>query len=186
VTGRILLSIAVAGNCAVTAITFAVYGWNVHGAHNAARNTARFSVLWFLMAFAAPGLARFIRVLPAQATLTQSFVAAHIVHFATVAILLAIFESAHLSSDPLRAAIVVLIGFSAVVGLGLTATPRTSRFYTAVHKVILYAIFLIFFLVFVHHPVKPLRLLAVALGLALLLRISSGMTFFSARTETAD
>ena len=44
----------------------------------------RFSVMWLTVGFAAPGLVRFVRALPAEARLIQAFVSAHLVHFATV------------------------------------------------------------------------------------------------------
>jgi len=86
---RIPILIAVAGKLTVWAASWAVYGWNVVGAHVAARNTARFSALWFLVGFALPGVSRWIRALPSGATLIRAFVAAHLVHFATVAALFA-------------------------------------------------------------------------------------------------
>jgi hypothetical protein len=177
--------LAILGNGLVAAVTFAIWGWNIEGAHAAARHTARFSMLWFAVGFAAPGLARFVRYLPAQATLIQSFVAAHFVHFASVAILLARFGRAQITHHPGAAAASILGGFVVIAATGLTAAPRASRPYTAVHSILLYSVFSIFFLVFVHHPVKPLRLFAVLLGLALFLRLTRGRSFDSARTRTA-
>lgn len=171
---RGLPSIAAASNLAVAVTTLAIRGWNAGGAHAAARNTARFSCLWFVAAFAAPGLARMVRGLPAGARLAQAFVAAHLVHFAVVTALIASFERAHLAQKPGQSAAVLLIGFSVVVGVGITATPRTSRLYTGVHRVTLYLVFLIFFLAFAHNAVKPVRLLAVFLALALLSRLAAG------------
>lgn len=168
---RLLLGTAAASNTAVALATLAARGWNAPGAHAAARNTARFSCLWFLVAFAAPGMARLARGLPAGARLVQAFVSAHLVHFATVAALIAAFERAHLAEKPGQSAAILLIGFSVVVGAGLTAIPRPSRLYSAVHQVTLYLIFLIFFLAFARNAVKPLRLLAVLLACALLLRL---------------
>ncbi len=170
---RLLLGTAAASNLAVALATVAARGWNASGAHAAARNSARFSCLWFLVAFAAPGLARLARGVPAGAHLVQAFVAAHLVHFATVAALIAALERAHLAEKPGQAAAILLIGFSLVVGAGLTAIPRPSRLYSTVHRVTLYLIFLIFFLAFARNTVKPLRLLAVLLACALLLRLAA-------------
>jgi len=89
-----------------------------------------------------------------------------------VAALIASFERAHLAQQPGQSAAVLLIGFSLVVGLGITAMPRASHLYTAVHRGMLYLVFLIFFLAFAHNAVKPLRLLAVLLAGALLLRLA--------------
>jgi len=170
---RGLLGMAAASSLGVAVTTLAIRGWNSGGAHAAARNTARFSCLWFVAAFAAPGLARLVHGLPAGARLVQAFVAAHLVHFAVVAALIASFERAHLAQKPGQSAAVLLIGFSLVVGLGITATSRTSRLYTAVNRGMLYLIFLIFFFAFVHNAVKPVRLLAVLLALALLSRLAT-------------
>ena len=168
---RLLLGVAAASNIGVALATLATRGWNAGGAHEAARNTARFSCLWFVVAFAAPGLARLVRRLPAGARMVQAFVAAHLVHFATVAALIAAFERAHVAERPGRTAAILLIGFSVVVGAGITAMPRPSRLYSAIHQVTLYLIFLIFFLAFARNAVKPLRLLAVLLACALLVRL---------------
>ena len=183
-SGRPLLGIAAISNLGVALGTVAIQGWNSGGAHAAARNTARFSALWFVVAFAAPGLARVIRGLPAGAHLVQAFVAAHLVHFAVVAALIANFEREHLAREPLQSAAVLLIGFSLVVGAGLTSTPRTSRFYSALHSFTLYMLFLIFFLAFARNPVRPLRFMAVALALALLLRLTRSWTFYTARAQS--
>ncbi len=180
------IGIAVAANCLVAGATYAVQGWNAAGAHAAARNTARFSLAWFVVAFAAPALTRFIRNLPAEAVLIRSFVGAHVVHFATVLSLLVGFESAHLAEHPGRAAAVIGIGFSVVVLAGVTASPRASRLYTAVHEIALYVVFLIFFAGYAVHPIKPLRAIGAVLGVALILRLVSGMTFWRARVEAEE
>lgn len=178
--------IAVAGNCVVAAVTYAVFGWNAGAAHVAARNTARFSVMWLTVGFAAPGLVRFVRALPAETRLIQAFVSAHLVHFATVGLLLTMFEWARVAQNPVKVAATVLIGAGAVIATGLTATPRPSRIYAGIHSFALYIVFLIFFTAYLRHPVKPLRLVAVPLGLALLLRLTSRWTLYSARARAAD
>jgi len=184
-TGRILLGMAILGNCTVSVATFALHGWNAESAHAAARNTARFSSLWFIVAFAAPGMVRLVRSFPAPVTLIYSFVAAHMVHFVTIAVLLVTFERADVLHNTIRAAAVVLSGFSVVVGVVLTATPRASLLYTAVHRAMIYVIFLIFFLAYLNNPVTPLRLLVIPLGLALILRLSKRMMHCSPRMKPA-
>ena len=179
------LSIAAASNLSVALATIALRGWNAAGAHAAARNTARFSSLWFMVAFAAPGLSRLIRGLPAGARLVQAFVAAHLVHFAVVGALIASFERAQLVQKPVASAAILVFGFSLVVGAGLTATPRGSRFYSVLHTFTLYALFLIFFLAFAQNAVRPLRLMVVSLALALLLRLTSG-SFYIARVKSPN
>jgi len=183
---RWLLSIAGASNLSVALATVVFRGWNAAGAHAAARNTARFSSLWFMAAFAAPGLSRLVRGLPAGARLVQAFVAAHLVHFAVVGALIASFETTHLVQKPLTSATILVFGFSLVVGAGLTATPRGSRLYSALHTFTMYVLFLIFFLTFVQNAVRPLRLMAVPLALALLLRLTNGWTFYAARVKSPN
>ena len=183
--GRTPIWIAVAGNCVVAAATYAVFGWNAAAAQAAARNTARFSLIWLTVGFAAPGLVRFMRTLPPETRLIQAFVSAHLVHFATVGLLLTIFEWARVTQNPVEVTATVLIGAGAVLTAGLTATPRASRLYTGIHGVTLYIVFLIFFAAYLRHPVKPLRLLAVPLGIALLLRLTSRLTLYSARARAA-
>ncbi|HKW27689.1 MAG TPA: hypothetical protein VJN48_18025 [Terriglobales bacterium] len=183
---RGFLSIAAASNLSVALATLVFLGWNAAGAHAAARNTARFSSLWFMVAFAAPGLGRLVRGFPARARLVQAFVAAHLVHFAVVAALIASFETAHLVQKPIASAAILVFGFSLVVGAGLTATPRGSRFYSTLHTFTLYVLFLVFFLAFAQNAVKPLRLMAVPLALALILRLTSGWTFYTARAKSPN
>lgn len=181
-----LFSLAAASNLSVALATIALHGWNAAGAHAAARNTARFSSLWFMVAFAAPGLSRLVGGLPAAARLVKAFVTAHLVHFAVVAALIASFERAHLVQKPLASAAILVFGFSLVVGAGLTATARGSRSYIVLHTLTLYLLFLIFFLAFAQNEVKPLRLMAVPLALALLLRLISGWTFYTAGVKSPN
>jgi hypothetical protein len=171
-SSKVLVAIAIAGNCAVAAATYAVRGWSAPGAHAVARNTARFSALWFVVALAAPGLARVMRNFPRESTLVRSFVGAHLIHFSTVLALLVGFESAHLREHPGQAVAVVSIGFSVVLLLGVTASRSAPRVGTVINRVTLYAVFLIFFAAFVRHPL-PLRAISMALGLALVLRLAA-------------
>jgi len=155
----------------VTSVTLALLGWNANGAHAAARNTARFSALCFIVAFATPGLARWFQGIP-QTGLTLSFVAAHLVHYAVVAVLLATFERARLVHDFIRLAPIALAGFALVVALGFTASHRSSRLYMFAHIVSLYIVFIIFCLAFVLNRGWPLRFVAFLLGSALILRLT--------------
>jgi hypothetical protein len=181
---RIVVLSAAATNLALVAATYLVRGWNVAGAHAAARNTARLSVVWFAVAFAAPGLVRFFRSLPAPPTLVHSFFAAHAVHFGAVAVLLSRFEFSHVSQHPGRAAAVVSGGFLLVMVAALTATPRPSLTYFYLHQATLYVVFLIFFLVFVTRPNKPLRAVAVLLALSLFLRLAGVLKLHSPRAKS--
>jgi len=186
VSSRTVVLGAVASNLAVVAGTYLVRGWNAAAAHAAARNTARLSALWFTVAFAAPGLVRFFRNLPAPATLVHSFFAAHAVHFAAVAVLLTRFEFSHVSQHPGRAAAVVLGGCLVVLVAALTAAPGPSRTYAYVHRATLYAVFLIFFLAFAAKSSKPLRAIAVLLALSLVLRLASALKFHPAQVKSAN
>jgi hypothetical protein len=181
-TSRTPIWIAIAGNCVVTIATVALRGWSSAGVHAAARNTARFSVLWLMVGFAAPGLVRWLRGLPSEARLIQAFTAAHGVHFAVVALLHASFEYAHVAQHPVQAAATMLVGFTIVMTAGFTVTPRVSRLYTVIHQIALYTVFLLFLAAFSLNPVKPLRGLAVFLGLALLVRLTSRLTLWSKQT----
>jgi hypothetical protein len=159
-------------NVIVGTITVALIGWTAAGMHAAARNTARFAFLWFLVAFAAPGLSRFFRGLPSEGQLIWAYVAAHLIHFVAVAVLILTFDSAHFTQAPGRSATTVLVGFLIVLSAGVTAKSRLSGMYAALHSFALYAIFVIFFLAFAQNRVGPLRLLTIPLVLALVLRLA--------------
>lgn len=169
---KFLIYLAATTNIITAMATFAIRGWNDAAAHAAARNSARFAAVWFLLAFAAPGLLRFTRRLPSAAALLRAWFAAHLVHFATVAILLAAFERSHITQHPARAAVTVLIGAGVVFGAALTGSSH-SRAAVVVHNISLYAVFTLFTLAFAHNRVMALRFLAVALGLALILRLTA-------------
>jgi hypothetical protein len=80
----------------------------------------------------------------------------------------------------------VLGGFLLVISIGLLAAPQRSRIYSLVRALLLYAVFAIFSLAFLRTPVKPLHLLSVFLGLALILRLSSAWAFYSARAKSGE
>jgi hypothetical protein len=164
---------AVAGGLLVGGFTLMLRGWTVAGAHAAARNTARYTLLWFVVAFAAPGLCKLFRALPSGGALTKAYVGAHLVHFAMVAALIASFESAHLFRSPGRSAAIILVGSLLVLTAGATSNSSSRRLGSALNSYALYAIFLIFLLAFVHNRVAPLRLLVLPLLAALALRISA-------------
>lgn len=168
---RMTIWTALVGNLAIMGVTIFLWGWNSAGAHAAARSTARFSVLWFLAAFASPGIARWLQGFE-EADLTLAFVTAHLVHFGVVGTLLVTFEARHLVQQPAQVVGVVIVGFFLVVGVGLTAHPRRSRGYMSAHSVFLYLVFTLFFLAFVRNPIRPLRFVSVLLGIALLVRLS--------------
>lgn len=168
---RLPIWIAIAGNALVATVAYSLFGWNSAGAHVAARSTARFSLLWFIVGFASPGLVRFRRLmLPRQARLIQSFVAAHMVHYTVVIVLGVLAADSMLRHPDARVILVVLLGFTLVAVVGLTADARGSRLRTIIQTGGLYIVFLIFFVDYLKHPLPQLRLFAVPLALALLLR----------------
>lgn len=178
---KLLIYSAAIANIVTALGTFAILGWNSGAAHAAARNSARFAAIWFLLAFAAPALVRFTQRLPAPRILLWAWFTAHLVHFASVAVLLATFERGHLMQHPGQAALVILIGSGFVFGAALTGSSH-SHAAALVHNVSLYAVFTLFTLAFAHNRVVALRLLAVALGLALILRLAA---IFKPATATA-
>jgi hypothetical protein len=163
---------AAIANCTVVLVTLHAWGWNSPGCHAAARNSARFSAMCFVIAFAAPGLMRFVRGLPSGATLLWAWFAAHVVHFSSVAVLFATFDRTQIAQHRGQTALVVLIGSSVVFGAASTIASH-SRLRTVIHNALLYAVFAIFTLAFAHNPVASLRVLAAALILALALRLTA-------------
>jgi hypothetical protein len=172
VSHRFLLWVATAVNVVVAGMTYATLGLNRASAHAAARNTARFAGVCFLVAFAAPVMVRFVRRLPSQATLILAFVAAQGVHFATVLFVLFVFDREQLAQNPLRAALVLTGGFGLVLAAALTAEPRTKRWYTALRALALSVIFVIFTGAFAFNRPKPLIALAVLFLAVLIARIA--------------
>jgi len=173
VSHRFLLWMVAGANAVVAGMTYALLGWNRAGAHAATRNTARFAALCFMVAFAAPALVRFAKRLSSEATLVLAFVAAQGVHFAAVIVLLSVFEREHVAQNRLQTALVITIGFGLVLTAAVTSQPRIVRWYTAVRTFALYSIFLIFTLGFAFNQVKPLRIFAVLLLAALIVRLTS-------------
>jgi hypothetical protein len=78
-----LTLLALAGNAVVAGATYVHYGWNGVGTAVAARNTARFSAIVFIVAFVSLRSERLSRHFWALVT---AFVAAHYLHLATVII----------------------------------------------------------------------------------------------------
>jgi hypothetical protein len=179
----VICSAAIA-NCMIVLVTLAIQGWSSAGSHAAARNSARFAAMWFVLAFAAPGLVRLVRGLPSVTTLLWAWFAAHLVHFATVAILIATFERPHIAQHPGPAVLVVLIGSSVVLGAALTAASH-SPLHTVIHNISVYTVFVIFTLAFAHNRIPSLRLLAVALALALVLRLTARLKSAQASATSA-
>jgi hypothetical protein len=165
-----LVLIAAVGNVLVIAGCFAIYGWNAEGAGAATRSTARFAICFFLAGFVAPGIRKRMAGYPEAAGLIQAFVAAQMVHFCAVIALHTKFaaEPLHLGAPQIAA---VLIGFSIVLGVGITASPRIhSNFSRAAHTVLLYIAWLILVIDYAKHPTAAFRVVAIAVLIAVVLR----------------
>lgn len=180
---RRLVSSAIVATCAVATICYLMYGWNEIGAHVAARWTARFSALLFLVAFAQPGLSRWIAWFPSYAASVYTFVAALCVHFVTVVIVLSLDTTHHLRRNPKVGMAVIVIGSLNVLLAAITAGHRATRGARFVHALFLYPLFAIFMLAFASHHELWLRAVAGLLVAALLLRIAGGV--MGARKATA-
>jgi hypothetical protein len=178
----LVIYLAAIANCIVVLATIHVWGWSFAGLHAAARNSARFSAIWFVVVFAAPGLARIAHRLSNGVTLLWSWFATHLIHFATVAILLASFDRRQIVQHPGQTLAVLLIGSSIVVGAAVTSASR-SRLQRTIHSILLYAVFGIFTLAFTHNRVVRLRALAIALIVALVVRLTAHLK--STQHETA-
>jgi hypothetical protein len=170
--------LANAGGCLVSGATFVILGWNGPAAHAAARNTARFSAFCYIVALASPGLfllssrrAKLGMVsvgcwLPKERRLIQAFVAAHMVHFATVVVVIAVFDIGRIQKNPVAYA----GGFAITAGLGLTAGRESGR-QIVLHQVLFYLFFVIF-LVALSRSLFP-RLLDALMVVAFVLRMMS-------------
>jgi hypothetical protein len=166
-----LLLAAAFSNVLVIGLCFAIYGMDAEGAGVATRSTARFAICFFLAGFAAPGLRKWLPWYPDAANLIRAFVAAQMVHFCAVIALHTKFATEPVPLGGPQIAI-ILAGFSIVLGVGITASPRTqSHFvYSAAHLVFLYMLWLILAADYAKHPIKSLRLMAIPVVIALVLR----------------
>ena len=165
-----LVLIAAVGNVLVIAGCFAIYGWNAEGAGVATRCTARFAICFFLAGFAAPGIRKWVAGYPEAAELIQAFVAAQMVHFCAVIALHTKFAAEPLQLGAPQVA-AVLIGFSIVLGTGITAASGVqSKIVRGGHQVLLYIVWLILVIDYAKHPATELRLVAIVVVIALVLR----------------
>jgi hypothetical protein len=170
-SNRKLLLAAAFSNVLIIGICFAINGMNAEGAGVATRSTARFAICFFLAGFAGPGLRKWLPWYPDTANLIQAFVAAQMVHFCAVIALHTKFAAEPLQLGGPEIAI-TLVGFSIVLGVGITAPLRRQShiLYRAAHRVLLYMIWLILVADYARHPIKPLRFVATLVVIALVLR----------------
>ena len=180
---RLPVWLAIAGNVVVALCTYAVVGWNSAGGHAAARNTARFSFLWFAFGFAVPGLMRLFSAIPSETRAIQAFVSAHMVHYCAVLTMSYLAADSILRKRNTGSVLFVAIGFLLVLMVGLTSNPHGSRVYLRLHVFLLYVMFLIFLVAYGKHPNHLLRFLLVPLLLALILRWSSRLAIYSAQPD---
>ncbi len=157
-------------NFLVASLSFLILGWNSIAAHAAARNTARVGLLLFILAFAQPELARFVTKLPSAIYLVHGFVGAMMVHFAVVAVTIAIDHNHHLRKLDLGAILIIVLGSTIVFASGLTAAGK-SRLARITHNVLLFFILGIFTAAYFAYPTKAMRAFAVLLMISLILRI---------------
>src|ERR1051325_8280330 len=138
------------------------------GAGSAARNTARFSVAFFLVGFASPGLRRWAVRLPEAAALFYAFFAAHFVHFAAVLLLHTRFGDR--TAITLPQVVIVVAGVTITAMVGMTA-GRGSRVSRTLHLFSVYVIFLILAADYSQHPTKSMRWMAVPVFASLVVRL---------------
>jgi hypothetical protein len=165
-----LLAFAAIANGAIIVAWYATLGLNEPGGGAATRFTARFAIVFFLIGFAAPGLRKWLAGFPDGSLWMQAFVIAQFVHFAAVIFLHAAFveHGLHLGIGEVA---IVLAGFTAVAGIGLTASPLPGRrIRSAIHIFLIYVILLILAADYFQHPIKPLRWMLLPIVLAFLLR----------------
>lgn len=158
---------AALGDLSVGILSFAVHGFNEAGAGSATRNTARFAICFLLVGFAAPGLKSWWPAFTEPANLIRAYMAAQFVHFAFVINLHTLF--ADRVEIGLPQIIISLLGFSLVAATGFTATAIT-RAGIRINTVLLYINWLILAADYSQHPIRFMRLAAIPVFLALILR----------------
>jgi MFS-type transporter involved in bile tolerance (Atg22 family) len=100
----------------------------------------------------------------------QAFVAAQFVHFVSVIIMHTVFAESgvHLGTPEIA---IVLIGFTIVSGVGLTAAPLPGhRFRSLFHTIMIYLILLILVADYSQHPTRSLRWFLLPIAAAAVLR----------------
>ena len=162
VIAAVVLNLLVFGGCIVA------YGWTQFGVGSAARNTARVASVIFLVSFASAGLKRWLPALNSIA-LARAFVAAQLVHYASVIMLHEKFGVA----PPLNS--VKMIAFSTgglllAVIYGLTIEDKGGRLVPSLNRLCAYLMFLIYAANYSQHKVHALRWMSVLVVASLVLR----------------
>ena len=170
------LLLAIVGNLAVAAATYVYYGWNVVGGTVAARNTARFSAVFFAVALAAHFHRRFGRD---YLSLIRAFVAAHVIHFGTV---IAYHQILGKLGTPMFWAIASTgTALLAATALTMTKAPR-------MHLVLTYVVWLAFMIAFGSNLMKrsvPEAPILVLLALAMTIHLMNAFSKNSAAVASA-
>lgn len=161
-SSRKLWILAVIGDFTAGMLCFVVHGFNAAGAGSATRNTARFAICFLLTGFAAPGLRKWFPAFPEPAGLIRAYMAAQFVHFGFVANLHLIAVPTHIGMPQV---VVALLGFTLVALTGFTAARGGTG-----HVVLLYINWLILAVDYSKHPNVMMRLVAIPVFLALILR----------------
>jgi len=166
-SSRKLWILAAVGDLTAGLLSFVAHGWTAAGAGSATRNTARFAICFLLLGFAAPGLRKWWPKFTEPANLIRAYMAAQFVHFAFVANLHTTF--ADQIQIGLPQIVISALGFSLVAATGYTATAET-RAGVIINTVLLYINWLILAADYSKHPHRMMRLVAIPVFLALILR----------------
>jgi hypothetical protein len=168
------IPLAIIGNLVVAVTTYVYYGWNAVGGAVAARNTARFSSMFFVVALAAHFHSRFGRD---YLSLIKAFIAAHVIHFGTV---IAYHHIVGKLGTPMFWGIAstgtVLL---AATALTMTKAPRS-------HLALTYVIWLAFMIAFGSNLMKRMLLegpLVALLALAMIIHLANA--FRGRKTSTS-
>jgi hypothetical protein len=130
-----------------------------------------------------PGVGRVLGNFPIETRLIHAFVAAHAVHYLSVATLLLAFERQLVGQHPGQAAGFISVGLLMLVVLALTASARQG-IASMVRLTTLCGASVIFFLAFFRHSFLPLRGIALLIVIALAMRLMSRQTYRTARAGT--
>ncbi len=169
-------------------VAYLRFGWTAFGSHVAARYTARFAALLFILAYAAPGLQRLFSALPCSVRSIRTYVSAHCVHFIAVALVILVDKANHLRHLSTTTVLIVVIGSGLVLSAAATVTLTGSLLGRILHEVNLLLLFLIFLAAFAKHPSAPYRTVTILLVASLLTRIAGLVQTLAkpqARTATA-
>ena len=166
--------IATLANVVVAIATYAYYGWNAVGGAVATRNTARLSSVFFAIALASHFHSRFGRD---YVPLIKAFVAAHVVHYATVIAFHAILG---------KLATPMFWGVSSTGAILLAATALTITKMPRTHLVLTYVVWLAFMVAFTSGLAKHMLLYAPFVALLVIAILVHLVNTFRSRKISAS